>query len=176
MMSRTIKTSETRWHDRTAGPGAFTLLELVIVLVIISAMMTVILPYATRSNAGLRMEQECLSIAQAAKYAMSLSADTRRPTRLILNVREGSYFVEIAGRVDSRQFLPTEDVCGIVRYLGRDVEVIDVDGFDIESKGYFLLFDPSGVRPEAFISLGAGNELRTIRISGKRVEIEDSTI
>jgi hypothetical protein len=139
-------------------------------------MMTVILPYATRSNEGLRMEQECLNIAQAAEYAMSLSADTRRSTRLVLDPREQSYSVEIASEFNSRQFRPTEDAYGAVRYLGRDVHIMDVSGFDIEGKGYFLLFDPAGVWPQGIISLGAGNTLRTIKINVKRVEIEDSTI
>ena len=175
-MLRTMKTSETDRNDRRALRVGFTLLELIIVLAIISAMMTVILPYATRSNEGLRMEQECLNIAQAVEYAMSLCADTKRPTRLVVNIEERSYSVEIASEFSSRHFLPTEDAFGTVRYLGRDIHVMDLDGFDIEDKGYFLLFDPADVWPEATISLAAGNTVRTIKINGKRVEIEDSTI
>jgi prepilin-type N-terminal cleavage/methylation domain-containing protein len=171
-----MKTSETDRSGRRALRVGFTLLELIIVLVIISGMMTVILPYATRSNAVLRMEQECLNIAQAVEYAMSLCADTKRPTRLIVNIEERSYSVEIASEFSSRHFLPTEDAFGKVRYVGRDINVTDLDGFDVEDKGYLLLFDPAGVWPEATISLAAGETLRTIKINGKRVEIENSTI
>jgi prepilin-type N-terminal cleavage/methylation domain-containing protein len=171
-----MKTSETDWNDSRAHCGGFTLLELIVVLVIISAMITVILPYATRSNQGLRLEQESLSVAEAVKYAMNLAVDSGRPTRLVLDVKNESYSVEIAGEINSLDFQPVQDIYGTVRRLGPDIHILDVDGFGVAAGGYTLGFDCAGHWPQASVSLVAGSEVTTIRIDGKRVEIENSAI
>jgi prepilin-type N-terminal cleavage/methylation domain-containing protein len=175
MMSQTTKTSETEWNDRARGPAGFTLLELIIVLAIIAAMVTVIMPYATRSNQHLSMEQECLSIAEAIRYAMNLSVDTNKPTRLVLSPDGPSYSVEIASGKSDLLFQPAEDIYGAVHYLGQDIYLMDVDGFSMAGKRYYLLFDPAGAWPQATISLASRDAIRTIRINGRQVEIEDST-
>ena len=176
MTSQTMKTSEIDWNDSPTRCGGFTLLELIVVLVIISTMITVILPYATRSNQGLKMEQECLNIAEAVKYAMNLAVDSGRPTRLVLDLKNQSYSVEIASEINSLDFQPAQDIYGTARYLGPDINIMDVDGFDVGGGGYTLRFDSAGLGPHASVSLVAGNQITTIRIDGRRVEIEDSTI
>lgn len=171
-----MKTSEIDWNDSGAHCGGFTLLELIVVLVIISAMITVILPYATRSNQGLRLEQDCLSMTEAVKYAMNLTVDTGRPTRLVLDVKNQSYSVEIASEINSLNFQPTQDIYGTEGYLGPDISILDVDGLDAGAGGYTLRFDSAGQWPRASVSLAAGNEVTIIRIDGRRVEIEKSAI
>lgn len=171
-----MKTCETEWSDRTTGRSGFTLLELMVVLVIISAMIAVVLPYATRSNRGLRLEQECLSMAEAVKYAMNLAVDAGRPTRLVLDTKNQSYSIEIGSAMNRLDFQAVEDIYGTERYLGTDVHIQDVEGFGVGGGGYTLCFDPAWGWPRASVSLAAGNEMTTIRIDGRRVEIEKSAI
>lgn len=173
-MLQTTMTSET--NGRKPGFNAFTLFELIVVLAIISTMVTVILPYATRSNESLRIKQECLNIAEAVKYAIDLATDTKRPTRIVINRKSRSYLLEIADREKNQGFRPVEDFQGAIRYLGQTIHIIDVQGFNFEASDSYLIFDPAKQWPNASVSLAISDAAWTIKIRGKQVEIEQSAI
>jgi prepilin-type N-terminal cleavage/methylation domain-containing protein len=154
----------------------FTLLELMIVLVIIAAMVTVAVPYASRSNKSLKMKQESLSMAEAIKYAADLAMDTKKPTRIVINLKTNTYLLEIAAGINNQSFKPIEGFGGNIRYLGQSVHIIDMTGFSIEGKEHGLVFEPTRPWPNATISLSSDDAIKTIKIRGKQVEIEDSTI
>lgn len=182
MMLQTMMSS-LRKHNRTLSLydfrrplHAFTLLELMIVLVIIAAMVTVAVPYATRSNKSLKMKQECLSMAEAIKYVADLAMDTKKPTRITINPKTNSYLLEIATGINNQSFKPIEGFGGSIRYFGQSVRIIDMTGFSIEGKERCLVFEPTRPWPNATISLSSDDAIKTIKIRGKQVEIEDSTI
>jgi len=159
--------------NRASMAHGFTLLELVIVLLIISAMITVIVPYATRSNENLKIQQECLNIVEAVKYAINLATDTKRPTKLVIDPKNNSYLLETATQINSQSYKPIEDS---VRYLSQSIYIMDMTGFDIEGKNRCLIFDPTGPWPTASISLATSDAIKTIQIRGKHVETEESSI
>lgn len=147
-----------------------------IVLVIIATMVTVVVPYATRSNEALRTAQECLSLADAIRYIADLAVDTKRSTRILLNPESNSYLPEIASGTDNRDYEPLEAFGNAIHYLSKGIRITDVTGFSFEGSNYCLVFEPTRPWPNASISLSTGDEIKTIIIRGKRVRIEESTI
>ena len=159
--------------SRPAIARAFTLIELVLVMLIVSAMVTVAVPYATRSNEALALDQACRDVAEGIKYAMSHSMDTRRPTRFTIDLKDHSYVIETAGDIDDRAFQPLDDPRGAARYLGAKIHVLDVEGFDVTGKDrYGLVFDPERPWPRATLSLTIKDALKTITVAGKVVHID----
>jgi len=162
--------------NRVSKPHGFTLFELMVVLMIIAAMVTIAVPYATRSNESLKIKQECLNIAEAVRYAIDLARNTNRPTRIVINPKNNSYLLEIAAPTSNQDFIPTEDFQGIVHYFGQTIQVMDTDGFDVEANNRYLIFDPTKPWPNASISLSSNDAIKTIKIRGKQVAIKESTI
>ena len=168
--------SSTHSSDNRAGPSGFTLLELLIVLMVIAVMVTVAVPYASRSNKGLKAEQVCLSLAETAKYAMDLAVDKKKPTRVVVDPRNRSFLLEVAVGPGGRDYEPVNRPGFETRYFGQDIYITDAVGFDIDGGKYCLVFDPARPWPDASISMSSSNALKTIRIHGRQVEIEDSGI
>lgn len=166
--------SET--HNRNAGCSAFTLFELMIVLVIIASMVAIVVPYATRSNEALRTTQECLSLADAIRYMADLAVDTKRSTRILLDPQSNSYLLEIASGTDNRDYEPMEAFGNAIYYFSQNIRITDVAGLSFEGNNYCLVFEPTRPWPEASISLSTRDEIKTIVIRGRRVQIEESTI
>jgi len=155
----------------------FTLFELIVVLVIISAMITVIVPYAGRSNESLKIKEECLNMAEAVKYAIDLATDTKRATRIVINPKNRSYLLETtAGGADNQDYKPVEGFQGAVRYFGLKIYIADMDGFGVEGDDRYLTFDPEKPWPNASFSLLTNDAVNTIKIRGKQVEFEVSGI
>lgn len=164
-----------RRDSRTRSHG-FTLFELIVVLAIIAAMITVAIPYASRSNESLRIKQECLNVAQAIEYASDLAVNIRRPTRIVINPNNKSYWLEIAAGTNNHDYKPLEDFQGSVRYFGKSIYITDTSGFSIDGNTYYLIFDPARPWPNASISLSNKDAIKTIIIRGNHVEIEESSI
>ncbi len=162
--------------DRLFARRAFTLIELIVVMVIIAAMVTVIMPYATRSNEAMRIEHDCLSLAEVFRYAADLAADTGRPARVVINSGNNSYMLETADRTDGQNFVPVEYLGGTVHSFDPKIRIVDMAGFRIDGDSYQLVFEPSMPWPQASISISAADRIKTITIRGKRVEIEESSI
>jgi prepilin-type N-terminal cleavage/methylation domain-containing protein len=162
-------------HSHSIGPArAFTLVELLIVLVILSAMVTVTVPYATRSRTGRQLDEACRDVAETVKYALNYATNTRRPARLVLDAVAGSYQIEVASPGDRTHFDPLEDDRAGTRWLGSGVNVAGHEGFSLVERGrYGLVFDPGGVWPQARLSLAVKDQTQTIQMRGRMVDIED---
>jgi len=160
--------------DKASPHVGFTLVELIIVLAIISAMVKVLLPYATRSNDSLKVKQQCLDMAEVIKYAIDLAINTRKSTRITINPKNKSYLLEMATQTNSYQ--PIEGFHGTVRYISRAANIMDIQGFCCDANDQYLIFDPTGKWPDASISLSTEDSIETIKIRGRCVEIEESTI
>ena len=160
--------------DSASPHCGFTFLELIIVLAIISAMAMVLVPYATRSNESLKVKQQCLDIVETIKYAIDLAADAKKLTRIAINLKSKSYQLQIATETNS--FEPIEGFQGAVRYISRAARIMDIQGFCCDANDQYLIFDPAGKWPDASFSLSTDDLIETIKIRGRRVEIEESTI
>lgn len=155
---------------------AFTLIEMIVVMVIIAAMVTVVLPYATRSNEAMRIEHDCLSLAEAFRYAADLAIDTGRAARVVIDSQNNSYILETVDRTHERDFVPVEYFGSTVHRFDLKIRIVDMTGFRVDGKKFILVFEPSQPWPQASISLSAAEQIKTITIRGKQVEIEDSSI
>jgi hypothetical protein len=147
-----------------------------VVLVIIATMVTVVLPYASRSNEAMEIRQESLSLAESVMYAIETSSDTQRPTRIAIDSKNNCYFLEIANGINNNDFKPIEGIGNAVHYFGSGVRIIDMTGLTTDGSIYHLTFEPANPWPNASVSFSSGELIRTVKIRGKRVEIEDSTI
>ena len=174
MILQTMMTLQIQ--NRRPGLYGFTLFELIVVLVIISVMVTITIPYATRSNEGLKIKQECLNIAEAVRYAIDLAMDTKKPTRIVINPKNNSYLLEIATGINNQSYKPTEGFQGIVRYFGQAIHIIDITGFDVDGNSWYLIFDPTKPWSNASFSLSIGDVIKTVKIEGKQVKLEEPTI
>ena len=163
-----MKTLKTK--NRTLVFLGFTLLELMVVLAIISAMMLVVIPYSRKSNDSLKLEQQSLNIYETVKYALDLAVTTKKSARLVINVKNKNYLLEI--KTTTNSYEPIKEL----RYSGEIANIVDMEGFDSDGSNYYLVFDPAEQWPSASFSI-TGNELiRTISIHGRYIEIEQSSI
>jgi len=162
-------------HDRNSRCSAFTLFELMIVLVIIAAMVTVVVPYASRSNEALRATQDCLNLADSIRYITDLAVDMKRSTRIFLDPQNNSYLLEVASGTDNRDYESLEAFGNAIHYLSKGVRITDITGFSYEGNNYCLVFEPTRPWPNASISLSTKDEIKTIIIRGRRVQIGEST-
>ena len=154
--------------------SAFTLIELVIVLAIISAMVAVVMPFAKRSNDGLKIKQHSSSIAQAIRYAIDLAQKRNRAVKFIFNEKYRSYRLQIEDSENS--FEPVEDFTGTERFMDENIHLFDIEGFEQTGQEYYLIFDPKRAWPDAWISFSTNDLTVTIRIKSKYVEIEEESI
>jgi type II secretory pathway pseudopilin PulG len=153
---------------------SFTLVELIIVMAIISAMITVIAPYATRSNNSLKLKEQCRNLAETAKYAINFAQVTYKPTRLIIDTKTKSYQVEMMA--DNGAYEPLQTFAGTTQYMTSTIAIGDLDGFETDKDGGYLIFDPEKPWPHATISLLDNDATATIKIQGKQVDIEEQNM
>ncbi len=154
--------------------NAFTFIELMVVLAIISAMVAVVLPFCKRSNDGLKIKQASSSIAQAIRYAIDLAEKRNKAVKFIFNDKYRSYRLQIENSENS--FESVEDFVGMERFLDKNMRLFDIEGFEQTGQEYYLIFDPKRPWPDAWISLSTNDLTETIRIKSKYVEIEEESI
>lgn len=147
-----------------------------VAMVIIATMVTVVLPYATRSNKAMEIRQESLSLAESVMYAIETASDTQRPTRITIDSKNNCYYLETASEISNSDFKPIEGIGIAVHYFGSGIRIIDLTGFTTDASVYHLIFEPANPWPNASVSFSSGELIKTVIIRGKRVEIEDSTI
>lgn len=164
-------------NDRAKRFRGFTFIELLVVLTIIAAMMTVVIPYAGRSNDSQKVRQESLNIAEALRFITDLAIDTRKPVRIVIDIRDNSFVLEKANEINNRNFQIIEDFGNdSTHYLSKNVQIFDIRGFTAEGTLQYLIFDPKMPWPSGSISLGCQDSFITVNIKGKQIEIEDSAI
>jgi len=155
-------------------PSGFTLFELVVVMAVISVMVMVAVPYASKSNEGLKLKQEGLNIAEAVKYAIDLAINSGKPVRITIDTKNKDYLLEAAAA--ENVYKPIEGFPGEVCYISQTTSIVDMTGFETDGSNQYLVFDTAKQWPDAEFSLSAGDIVETIRIKGKRVEVEESAL
>jgi prepilin-type N-terminal cleavage/methylation domain-containing protein len=152
----------------------FTLVELIIVMAVISAMITVITPYATRSNNSLKLKEQCRNLAETTKYALNFAQVVYKPTRLVIDTKTKSYQVEIMA--ENGTYEPLQTFAGTTQYMASTISIGDLDGFEMGKDSSYLIFDPEKPWPSANISLLDNDSTATIKIQGKQVDLEEQNI
>jgi len=163
-------------NDKTDCLPGFTFLELMIVLAIISAMMTLVLPYVASSTGHLQMKQDCLNIAELARYGINLATITSRQSRLVIEPARRTYCLQLAGDNTGRQFEKLQGHIGRTCTFSDKLAITDITGFEVKGKSYCLSFDPRRPWPKANISLSTTETTTTITIRGKKVEFKEQQI
>jgi prepilin-type N-terminal cleavage/methylation domain-containing protein len=174
-----MATSAIEPSYKSSRCGGFTLVEILIVLVIISAMIAVVLPRAASSNESLELQDACLSISEALRYVRDLAGQTNKPTRFVISPKERSYCLQIAAngpdsisQWNRDRFGNTEVILPNPASISQAVHVMDLDGFGVLSGRYCLVFDPARPWPNASIILSTSSAAKEIAITGKRLEIK----
>jgi type II secretory pathway pseudopilin PulG len=146
------------------------------VLVILAAMVTVTIPYATRSHDGLKLDQESRNVAEAIRYATHLAGSTNQPVRFVLDTQNSCYLLERATAA-KEDYVPIEDSNGAIRHLDPKIRIADITGFDPAGKDrYCLSFNSERPWPQAALGLSLGDLFKTVRVAGKLIEIEDAQV
>lgn len=156
-------------------PGrGFTLFELVVVMAIVSAMIAVALPLATRSNEGLKITLESSNIAQTLRYAIDLAEKKNKAVRFVFNDRYGSFHLEI--EESDNRFMPLADFAGKEKFIDKNIHLFDIEGFEQDGPEYILALEPRDKWCNAAISFATTDLIKTIRISGQYVAVEEESI
>ena len=153
---------------------AFTLFELIVVLAIISSMVAAVIPFAARSNEGLKIREQTRDIAQTIRYAISLAQDQHRTVKFVINTKNKGYFLEQADENDIFDLIVSS--FGTIRYINNKIHVSDMDGFNQEADEISLIFDPTKPWPKAQLCLSISDLIETVTIDAKRVYVEETSI
>ena len=160
--------------NKNKNSNGFTLIELMVVLAIISAMVAVVLPFCKRSNDGLKIKQASSSIAQAIRYSIDLAEKRNKAVKFIFNEKYSSYCLQIENSENSFESL--EDFAGTERFLDKNIHLFYIEGFEQTGQEYSIVFDPQRPWPDAWISFSTNDLTEIIRIKSKYVEIEEESI
>jgi prepilin-type N-terminal cleavage/methylation domain-containing protein len=155
------------------GNYGFTLIELIIVLAIIAAMITICVPYANRSNNYLKLREQTYNIAETIKYGMNLAIDSERSVRFTLDTRKKSYWLETSD--ENGFFRAIEGFGGTINYMEETIFISDMEGFYPSGHEWYLIFDINREWPYAYLNLSTKELLETIRIKARDVEIKERT-
>jgi len=155
----------------TAG---FTLFELIIVLAVISAIIGVTLPYATRSNHFLSIKQDALNITEAFKYSIDLAQSVNRKIKISISTQDRTY--QLLQENDEKQYEPLEGYFGIARGFDKDISVGNIQGLTNQTNEWYLIIDPTKVFPDASLELKSKDIIVKIIITGRKVAIEETSI
>ncbi len=153
--------------------NGFTLIELIVVLAIISAIATIIAPYASRTNNTLKIKEHALNIAETIKYAIDLAGNSQKSVILTIDTKNKSYRLKRAG--DNGRLESIDGFYGMTRVLGNDTQISNLNGFSANGRYQTLLFDPAKQWPNASLSISNIDILEKIKINYKSVTIESST-
>jgi prepilin-type N-terminal cleavage/methylation domain-containing protein len=149
----------------------FTLFELVIVLAILAAMVTVIAPYASRSNEHLKLDNQVQEVSETLKYAINLAETENQKVRFYLDTNQKSFSLQTAD--EDGDFYPISGPVGSPRFLSPGCHLMDIEGFEMDSQSCCLEFNPAINWPAAQFSIWGEDFKKTIMIQSKTVIIQD---
>ena len=148
-----------------------TLLELVIVLAIIAIMITVIAPYASRSNDSLEIENQIMEIADSILYAIDSTQINHLKSRFCFDTAQNAFYLETSDQ--DGNYYPISASIGRKRYLSPNCNVMDVEGFDTQGKCFFIEFDPDRNWPAGSFTILSNDIKKTIAVRSRTVTVED---
>ena len=153
-----------------SGRAAFTLLELLVVIIIIAAISMSIIPVYIASMNGIQMRNARNDLLAAIRYAQEMAVRESREYRIYFNIEENAYRLErLTGLQDEEKvFEPvTDTLFGEVQQLPEFLALDKVDARkDSGTREPFISCLPNGASDKATI------RLRDVRIRGSRFDIE----
>lgn len=165
---------ENKYQVKFPVSLAFTLFELVVVLAIISALIVIVVPFNKRGNEKLKIQQYSNDIAQTCRYAIDLAGKKQKAVRFIFSEKGMYYCLQIMQSSDYSE--PLEIFAGSPRYIDKNIHLFDIEGFEQNGQEYFLAFDPQKPWPVARITFTTDDLTEIIKIDGKYVWIEQTTM
>ncbi len=149
------------------------MLELVIVMVLLTVMTAVAVPYATRSKKGLQLNQMCADLAELAKYAVDRAAQKGQTVRLVIDFNDHTFVLEAAkAEGQELKFKPLQEAWVQNRPFPSDARLVSIQGFDaLDTNQYGLTFDPRQPWPLADVSLEFAGDSKIVRIEGRRIYV-----
>lgn len=152
-----------------SGRAAFTLLELLVVIIIIAAISMSIIPVYISSMNGIEMRNARNDLLAAIRYAQEMAVRESREYRVYFNIEENNYRLErLAGLEDEEKvFEPADSLLGERQQLPDFLALDRIDAReDSGTREHFISCLPNGASDKATI------RLRDVRIRGSRFEIE----
>lgn len=144
---------------------AFTLVELLVVLTIIAVVAGVVTPYARGSISGLRVRDAALTLAAHIRYAEALAIEKRKPTRILIDVEQATFRVQLANDLVGIAYSTAPGVTGPSIQLPEAIKFGHVDlGMAPDGLLNTLQFNPNGQWSTGQLSLTDGRETCTVKI------------
>jgi len=147
------------------------------VLVIMTTALAIVVPYVTRSNVGLKVDEVCRDIASAVKYAVDRAVNLGRPVRLVISPHGRNFQLEQAEDITGGIYAAIDGTPGQARFFDERLYITDVDGFEaLGADRYVLVFDPRRPWPRAEIAIASNDAARTIYIKGRMAEVQQTDL
>jgi prepilin-type N-terminal cleavage/methylation domain-containing protein len=156
-------------HYIQNGPSAFTLLELLVVIIIISIISLSIVPVYISSMNGIQMRNARNDLLSSIRYAQEMAVRESREYRIYFDQEKNAYrLVCLAGLdKDEKVFEPAVSLLGEEQQLPEFLAIERVDARkDKLTREHFISCLPSGASDKATI------RLRDVRIRGSRFEVQ----
>lgn len=150
----------------------FTLVELVIVLMVISVITMMAVPYATSSGKDLNGQQFCLNIIQIIRCAISKAEQDNVSVRIIFDIKNKMFYLEEKNREED-VYESVEGQPGKVMLFGKDVVNVEFENFESESNLRILIFDPAAGWPIGRIDVIGTGFYKVIEIDGREIKAFD---
>ena len=154
---------------RRAGPradraAAFTMIEVMVVLVLVTLLATMIVPRMAGSSQSAQLRESAQRLLQAARYARGYAVSHRCQCRLLIDTAQNRYALEYQPDPEHRpdQYAPLDRGTRAGRKLGPGVRfemvrIYHTERRETESK--VVTFEPTGQADAATIQVG--NQRRT---------------
>lgn len=122
--------------------SAFTLVELIIVMTIIVAMITVAAPYAKNSNKGRIVLNEVLNMQELIYYAIEKSKNSNKALRLVHSKVDRSYWLESSKLQDKYEFKKMDNSLGTAHNYDIAIQNFIFEGNESTKSFDYITFDP----------------------------------
>lgn len=142
-------------------------------MTIISAMMTVVIPYASNSRRAAQLKVTAIDLAQTIDYAINHAIHNRIPTRILIDTKTPAFSLEAATSTDSLIFDTATLINPATTVLPKNLRFADFDGLTLANSNWQIVFNPAETWPEASITLASDYAEININIRGKYVTASD---
>lgn len=140
----------------SGGRSAFTLLELLVVIIIIAAISMSIVPVYIFSMNGIEMRNARNDLLAAIRYAQEMAVRESREYRIIFDLDENRYYLERLAGLDKEEkvFEPAESLLGEEQRLPEFLTLTKMKGRqNKQTRDYYIRCLPNGTSDKATIEL-----------------------
>ena len=128
---------------------AFTLFELVLVMLVLSVVMALVAPKLAGTASGRRTGDSATQIVSLAYYARNMAVTDGRTYRLNLMPNDGAFWITVQ---DGPNFVDPANGWGSVNHVADGVRIAETD-FPQHQDGIYVEFRPSGRVDPGYVRL-----------------------